>query len=94
MKCLHCGHDIPEGKTLCIYCGAVVRGMNRSTPDQNGVSGNGPEGISDFIEGEDSMTQELTRLKSRRKKTVSKAALVFIFLLSMLLGGLVVWLFK
>lgn len=94
MECRDCGHDIPEGKGSCIYCGAVVKSMDRSNSAENGLSGHGSEGGCESGDAGEYVTQELSRIKSRRKNPLSKTALACIFFLSMLVGGVIVWLFK
>jgi len=94
MKCTHCGHDIPEGKGGCLYCGAIVRSIDQAKHDEKALSENGTDGIADFRKTEGYMIQELARMKGRRRNPLSKAALACIFFLAMLVGGLVVWLCK
>ena len=94
MKCSHCGHDIPTGVGRCIYCGAVFRGAEQAKHTRDDLSDHEAERTADFKDAEEYLTQELMRMKEKRRNPVSKVVLLCIFFFSMIAGGLLVWLFQ
>jgi hypothetical protein len=95
VKCPECGHYVPEGKTRCLYCGRVV---TEGTPSSAGAEK--PEiGVPEWmlklkgVSGED-VVLTFGLKKSKRRKPLSKVALMIIFMSSFVLGGLLVWVFR
>jgi hypothetical protein len=95
VKCPECGHDVPERKTRCLYCGrAVEDGVPSSTEAEK------PQiGVPDWmlkvkgVSGED-VVLTFGLKKSKRRKPLSKVALMIIFMSSFVLGGWLVWIFR
>ncbi len=94
MRCSRCGHDTPNGKASCLYCGAVLGDADRLKSQEDACSGREVDRISDLKDVEGYLTRELVRMADKRRGPVSKTALACIFFLSMLLGGMVVWWFR
>ena len=94
MRCSRCGHDTPDGKAGCLYCGAVLGDADRLKSDEEAFSRREFDRVSDLQDAEGFLTQELARMAGKRRNPVSKTALACIFFLSMLVGGMVVWWFR
>ncbi len=92
MKCARCRHDIPAGKNECLYCGAAVGG--RAKNDENTLPGDAGGRGAEIKRSEDYLMTRLSVMKSERKSPVSKTVLACVFFVSMLVGGVIVWLLK
>lgn len=79
VTCPDCGHDVPDGKRSCIYCGAPQ--------DEEVVN---TESKTDIM-GED-VRWSFSSDKSRRPIHLSPVVQALIFLVSAALGGLLVFL--
>ena len=95
VQCPQCGHRVPEEKTKCLYCGCVVENENPSS-----FGAEKPEiGVPDWmlklkgLSGEEAVLTFGLR-KSKRRKPLSKVALMIIFISSFVFGGFLVWLLR
>ena len=79
VTCPDCGHHVPDGKAMCIYCGAVQ--------DEEAVNA---ESKMDVTEGDISWSFSLG--KTRRPIQLSPVIQALIFLVSAALGGFIVFL--
>jgi hypothetical protein len=77
--CLECGHNVPEGKEICIYCGAA-----------QGEGVTNAESEIDTI-GED-IRWTFSPNRARRPFQLSPMIQALIFLLSAAIGGFLVFL--
>ena len=77
VTCPDCGHNVPDGKETCIYCGAAQ--------DVEVVNG---ESKIDVIGGDIRWSFSLD--KSRRPIQLSPVILALIFILSAAIGGFLV----
>ncbi len=81
VTCPDCGHHVPDGKNICIYCGAPQDGEAVNT-----------ESKTDMI-GED-FRCSFSLGKSRRPIQLSPVIQALIFLVSAAIGGFLVFLMR
>ena len=79
VRCPHCGHNVPDGKEICMYCGAA-----QSEEVMNA------ESKMDII-GED-IGWSFSLDKSRRPIHLSPVIQALIFIVSAAIGGFLVFL--
>jgi ribosomal protein L32 len=79
ITCPHCGHNVPDGKEICMYCGAA-----------QGEEVVNAESKMDMIGGDIHWSFSLD--KSRRPIHLSPVIQALIFLVSAAIGGFLVFL--
>jgi hypothetical protein len=94
VQCPKCPHIIAEGKTRCIYCGAVLEGHGNDAAcsPTNGAESPQELDIGTLLLAGTEASLVLASGTGRRRIPMRGPILLLVFLSGIAIGGLFVWL--